>query len=81
MAKELHDLRQLLQTWKRNRKVKLSGEEVSPFYIQLVDHHVENTEPTELTCFPSHHNSHILNKFLNNLGKTEETHEVDANKE
>ena len=62
MAKELHDLRQLLQTWKRNRKVKLSGEEVSPFYIQLVDHHVENTEPTELTCFPSHHNSHILNK-------------------
>ena len=81
MAKELHDLRQLLQTWKRNRKVKLSGEEVSPLYIQLVDHHVENTEPTELTCFPSHHNSHILNKFLNNLGKIEETHEVDAKKE
>ena len=81
MAKELHDIRMLLQTWKRNRKTKLSGEEVQPFFIQLVDRHVDNSEPTEQTPFPSYHNSHILNNFLNSLDKKEEKPEVDANKE
>ena len=59
-------------------KKKLATEDITP---EVIPEEAENTEPTELTCFPSHHNSHILNKFLNNLGKTEETHEVDAKKE